>query len=72
MAVNHGDSSVLGYCDGHAEVHKWQDAYTKERIRKLSQLGTAMYEMDKSSGHNSSNSEDIAYMARGWPYRYKP
>lgn len=71
MAVNHGDSSILGFCDGHAEVHKWQDRYTKERVVKLSELGTAMYDIDTMSGVNSSNSEDLAYMARGWAYRYK-
>lgn len=70
MAVNHGDSSVLGFCDGHAEVHKWQDEYTKQRVEKLSQLGTTAYTLD-TSGPNSDNSQDIAYMAKGWPYRYK-
>ena len=71
MAVNHGDSSVLGFCDGHSEVHKWQDKYTKDRVRKLSEQGTTQYLLDTASGFNSSNSEDIAYMARGWAYRYK-
>lgn len=70
MAVNHGDSSILGFCDGHAEVHKWRDAYTKERVEKLSRLGVTTYDLD-TSGPNSNNSVDIAYMAKGWPYRYK-
>jgi prepilin-type N-terminal cleavage/methylation domain-containing protein/prepilin-type processing-associated H-X9-DG protein len=26
-AVNHGSSSSFSFCDGHAELHKWQDAY---------------------------------------------
>ncbi len=72
MAVNHGDSSDLGFMDGHAERHKWQDDYTKERVEKLSQQQTTLYQLDTASGINSDNSEDIAYMARGWPYRYKP
>lgn len=71
MAVNHGDSSVLGFCDGHAERHKWQDKYTKERVDKLSREGTTEYSLDTASGYNSDNSDDIAFMARGWPYRYK-
>ncbi len=71
MAVNHGDSSVLGFCDGHAERHKWQDKNTKERVSKLSSEGVTEYERDTASGYNSDNSEDIAFMERGWPYRYK-
>jgi prepilin-type processing-associated H-X9-DG protein len=26
-AVNHGESSSLSYADGHAALHKWQDAF---------------------------------------------
>jgi prepilin-type processing-associated H-X9-DG protein len=26
-AVNHGSSSSFSYCDGHAALHKWQDAF---------------------------------------------
>jgi prepilin-type N-terminal cleavage/methylation domain-containing protein/prepilin-type processing-associated H-X9-DG protein len=26
-AVNHGSSSSFSFCDGHAALHKWQDAY---------------------------------------------
>ena len=26
-AVNHGSSSSFSYCDGHAELHKWQDVF---------------------------------------------
>ena len=71
MAVNHGDSRVLGFCDGHAELRKWKDKYTKERVTKLSQQQTASYSLDTTSGITSENSEDIAYMANGWAYRYK-
>lgn len=28
VAINHGDSSIFGYCDGHAEVRKWRDSHT--------------------------------------------
>lgn len=70
MAVNHGDSSVLGFCDGHAEIHKWQDAYTKERVEKLSRLGSDVYTMETGSTYNSNTSVDIAFMAQGWPYRH--
>jgi len=26
-AVNHGSSTSFSYCDGHTELHKWQDTY---------------------------------------------
>ena len=32
IGVNHGDSGILGFCDGHAENHKWKDEDTLERI----------------------------------------
>ena len=69
MAVNHGDSSVLGFCDGHSEVRKWRDKYTKERIVRLSQQGTGTYGLDTASGITSENSKDLAYMADGWAYQ---
>jgi len=71
MAVNHGETSVLGFCDGHAEVHSWRDPWTKERIVKLSTMGADLYNLDWDSGHTSENDVDIAYMARGWPDREK-
>jgi hypothetical protein len=43
MAINHGDSSVLGFCDGHSEVRKWRDPFTKERVDKLIEQGVTMY-----------------------------
>jgi prepilin-type processing-associated H-X9-DG protein len=77
MAVNHGDSSILGFCDGHAEVRKWQDSYTKRRVEKLSREKTTTYTLDNKVDpvtgykHTAENDVDIAYMAKGWPYRYK-
>ena len=68
MAVNHGDSSVLGFCDGHAEIHKWQDAFTKQRVSKLSQKKTDLYNIEDAPADQQT---DIMYMARGWAYRYR-
>jgi len=68
MAVNHGSSSVLGFCDGHAEVHQWRDSYTKERVEKLTHWNTDTYDIDFPPAGQTS---DIDYMARGWAYRYK-
>ena len=66
MAVNHGDSGVLGFCDGHAEVHRWRDPFTIERVDRLirdnvDNYGTAAPPPDQQS--------DIRYMAQGWAYR---
>ena len=32
ISINHGNSGILGFCDGHAEVHVWVDSDTKARI----------------------------------------
>ena len=67
MAVNHGDSSILGFCDGHSEVRKWRDRYTIERVDKLITQGVTTY------GHDfppPDQTLDIEYMAAGWAYRH--
>ena len=66
MAINHGDSSVLAYADGHSEVRRWRDSFTKERISKLSRLNVPTYDIEFPPPEQI---EDIAFMARGWPYR---
>ncbi len=67
MAVNHGDSSVLGFCDGHSEVRKWRDRFTIERVDKLITQGVTTYGRELPPPDQTS---DIAYMAAGWPYRH--
>ena len=67
MAVNHGDSGVLGFCEGHAEIHKWRDPFTIDRVPRLirdnvDNYGTAAPPPDQQS--------DINYMAQGWAYRF--
>jgi prepilin-type N-terminal cleavage/methylation domain-containing protein len=68
MAVNHGDSSVLGFCDGHSEVRKWRDRFTIERVDKLIREGVTQYGIEYCP---AGQTLDIGYMASGWPYRYK-
>ncbi len=68
IAINHGDSSTVGFCDGHAEVRKWRDAYTKERVDKLLIQGGGNYGQDYPPAEQRS---DIDFMAAGWPYRYR-
>jgi prepilin-type processing-associated H-X9-DG protein len=82
MAVNHGDSGVLGFCDGHAEVHRWRDSFTIERVPRLirdnvDNYGTAAPPPDQQSDLNymargpPDQQSDLNYMARGWAYRFE-
>ncbi|HDS84019.1 MAG TPA: prepilin-type N-terminal cleavage/methylation domain-containing protein [Phycisphaerales bacterium] len=68
LAINHGDSSIIGYTDGHAETRRWQDPFTRERVEKLSRTGVAMYNVEFPPDGQTA---DIEYMARGWAYRYR-
>jgi hypothetical protein len=68
IAINHGDSSVLGFCDGHSEVRKWRDPYTIERVDKLIATGAATYGQDYPP---ADQTQDIEYMAKGWAYRHR-
>jgi len=67
MAINHGDSSVLGFCDGHSEVRKWRDRFTIERVDKLITQGVATYGRELPP---PGQTLDIDYMAAGWAYRH--
>jgi len=67
MAVNHGDSSVLGFCDGHSEVRKWRDRFTIDRVDKLIRQGVTIYGIEYPPDNQKL---DITYMAEGWPYRH--
>lgn len=68
MAVNHGDSSVLGFCDGHSESRKWQDSFTKERVDKLITQNVDTYNIEYPP---AGQTEDIGFMIKGWAYRYR-
>lgn len=68
MAVNHGDSSILGFCDGHSEVRKWRDRFTIERVDKLIRQGVTLYGIEYPP---DGQTLDIDYMASGWAYRHK-
>jgi prepilin-type N-terminal cleavage/methylation domain-containing protein/prepilin-type processing-associated H-X9-DG protein len=65
MAVNHGDSSTLGFCDGHAARRKWVDKYTIERWDRILHQAGDLYGRDRPPAGQIA---DIEYMARGWPY----
>jgi prepilin-type N-terminal cleavage/methylation domain-containing protein len=68
IAINHGDSSVLGFCDGHSEVRKWRDRFTIERVNKLLVQGVATYDIEPPPVDQTL---DIEYMAAGWAYRHR-
>jgi prepilin-type N-terminal cleavage/methylation domain-containing protein len=68
MSINHGDSSVLGYCDGHAEKRKWRDKYTIERVDKIVRQGGGAYGHDYPPADQQA---DIQFMAKGWPFQYR-
>ncbi len=67
MAINHGDSSVLGFCDGHSEVRKWRDSFTMEHVDRLITQGVTTYGQQYPP---AGQTQDIDYMAAGWPYRH--
>ncbi len=67
MAVNHGDSSILGFCDGHSEVRKWRDRFTIDRVDKLITQKVATYGIEYPP---DGQTMDIEYMAAGWAYRH--
>lgn len=68
LAINHGDSSILGFVDGHAELRRWTDRFTRERVTKLSNTGTALYNIEFPP---PDQTDDIEFMARGWAYRHR-
>lgn len=67
VAINHVETSTMGFCDGHAEKRKWREEYTFERVAKLGEQGGGAYGIDRNSGHNSTNDEDLRYLAQSWP-----
>jgi prepilin-type N-terminal cleavage/methylation domain-containing protein/prepilin-type processing-associated H-X9-DG protein len=67
IAINHGDSSILGFCDGHAEARKWRDRFTIDWVDKIVKQGVTTYGMQAPPVDETA---DIDYMAAGWAYRY--
>ena len=68
IAINHGDSSVLGFCDGHSEGRKWRDPFTIDWVDKIITQGVSTY---GRASPPADQMQDIDYMAQGWAYRYK-
>ena len=74
VGYNHGNSGIFGFCDGHAEVHKWQVAYTIERVRLFHESPyqywgdfNATYDrFSAGAPTDTDNDIDIAYIIQGW------
>jgi prepilin-type N-terminal cleavage/methylation domain-containing protein len=68
MAVNHGDSSILGFCDGHAERHTWRAPSTKQRIIDFQENPTrTAYGLDDAPPTDST--ADVDFVGRAWGVR---
>jgi len=59
MAIWHNDSGTLGFCDGHAEMHRWLDQSTYDMCENQ-----WFYQVvpDTDSG------DDLAFMQHGYAY----
>jgi len=62
LAIWHGKGTVLGFADGHAELHKWVDSTTFEMASEDYSWGSVR---PKSSGEG----EDIEYMFKAYQPR---
>ena len=65
LAVWHGDSSTLGFCDGHAEVHRWREKLTRQLATRTVPEGQMYGITTVPQGHRT----DIDYMDQGWAYK---
>ncbi len=67
VAISHGDSNIFGFVDGHAEVKKWHDTAIFDHYK-----ATENQPPGSNYGHRMApGSEDVAWLGRGWAYRYK-
>ena len=79
IGVNHGDSGSLAFCDGHAEVHKWRDPQTRERVKLYSDplyrdvfgygFGGGLNDLLPTEYIDYTQVTDLRYMERGWVYQ---
>jgi prepilin-type processing-associated H-X9-DG protein len=60
-APYHNDSSTLGFADGHAEIHTWQDRRTLYLMKNEPDPLTGMV-----PGNNQPSNEDIVYLNEGY------
>ncbi|MCP4451874.1 MAG: hypothetical protein GY809_10460, partial [Planctomycetes bacterium] len=67
LAMWHNERSTIGFADGHAEMHQWQDKSFIEWGKK------AMYSTESWPGfgmnHPADETADVRYMAKGYPHK---
>ena len=64
LAMWHNERGTIGFADGHAEMHRWNDRHFIDWCQQ------AMFEPGSFSFYRSAPAderEDINYMARGYP-----
>jgi len=64
LAMWHNERSTIGFADGHAEMHRWNDRSFIDWAHRamFEPRGFAFY-----MNHPADEVEDINYMARGYP-----
>jgi len=67
LAIWHGDSSTLGFCDGHAAPHRWREELTIQLARKTVLPGQNYGITKVPDGRRT----DIDYMDAGWAYKFR-
>ncbi|MCU0914258.1 MAG: prepilin-type N-terminal cleavage/methylation domain-containing protein [Planctomycetes bacterium] len=66
LAIWHGDSSTLGFCDGHAESHRWREELTRQLAQKTVLPGQNYGITKVPDGRRT----DVDYMDYGWAYKF--
>jgi len=69
VAMHHGDSSIFGFIDGHSEVRKWRDPFTKKHVFKLSQTGANDYDLTRTP---TNQKEDVNWVSARYPLGATP
>ncbi len=60
IAIWHNKQSTLGFCDGHAEMHKWVEQST---------LDMALSQSFYQTLYSGEDGTDLQYMKRGYAFR---
>jgi prepilin-type N-terminal cleavage/methylation domain-containing protein/prepilin-type processing-associated H-X9-DG protein len=68
LAVLHGDSSTIAFCDGHARLYKWREKLTLSLAQKQMLPGVMYGATPVLDGQR----RDIDFMYDGWAYKYTP
>jgi len=66
VAMWHNKKSTLGFADGHAEMHAWQDkSFIDWNLKAM--YGEPGFDFDMTPP--TEDFQDIEYMAKGFPYK---